>query len=134
VGPERWDVEVDEGGRQGVRAGGGLRCEVVCKVSSIKEDPCGALFNWGSSLTAVPMPTMIPSCMVRIQWVMTILSAPLRISCLPCSPAILASSDWAKVSVRCGLSAGGLSRRWARAEARKAGGGMGVMRHGACRR
>ena len=59
---------------------------------------------------AVPMPTRIPSCFDRSQWVITILSLQLSASCCPPMPAILASRDCANVSVRNGREGDGGER------------------------
>jgi len=87
-------------------------------------------FNCGSSFNAVPTPTRIPSCIVRIldqrghgvrcyhsrpsrplslecrahQCVIIMLSLPLNINCFPPTPAIFASRDCANVNVTLGRS------------------------------
>jgi hypothetical protein len=79
-----------------------------------------APLSCGSSFRAVPIPTRMASCKVLIlfpkrtsfktadnrgpphQWVIPMLSFPLRINCWPPLPAILASRDWANVRVTYG--------------------------------
>lgn len=107
-----------------------------CEASCGKRSAPGAVwssslpFNCGSSSNAVPTPTRIPSCIVRIldqrgdgvrcyhprpsrlpslgclahQCVITILSLPLSINCFPLTPAIFASRDCANVNVTSGRS------------------------------